>query len=47
MLDHQNRIAQIPQPLQGFQQPVVVALVQADGRLVQHVQHPGQARADL
>jgi hypothetical protein len=29
------------------QQAVVVALVQADGRFVEHVHHAGQAGADL
>ena len=33
--------------LQRLQQPGVVARVQADGRLVEHVQHAGQAAADL
>ena len=47
MLHHQHRIAQIAQLLQAGQQPGVVALVQADRRLVQHVQHPRQPRADL
>ena len=47
MLDHQHRIAQIPQARQGHQQAVIVALVQADRRLVEHIEHPGQARADL
>src|SRR3546814_2548041 len=32
---------------QGLQQALVVALVQADGGLVQHVEHTGEARADL
>ena len=35
------------QPDQGLDQPVVVALVQADRRLVQHVEHADQAGADL
>ncbi len=47
VLDHQHAVAQIAQPLEGGDQPVVVALVQADGRLVEHVHHPGQPRADL
>ena len=47
VFDHQHGVAQIPQPGQGLQQAVVVALVQADRRLVEHVQHPGQPRADL
>ncbi len=33
--------------LQRFQQFAVVALVQADGWLVQHIEHAGQAGADL
>ena len=33
--------------LQRFEQPRVVALVQADRRLVEHVEHAGEARADL
>src|SRR5690606_12659716 len=32
---------------QGVQQPLVVALVQADGRLVQHIHHAHQPGADL
>ena len=47
MLDHQHRVAEIAQAGERLQQPVVVALVQADRRLVQHVEHAGQARADL
>ena len=34
-------------PLQRGEQPVVVALVQADARLVQNVKHADQPRADL
>ena len=33
--------------LQRLQQPVVVARMQADGRFVEHVEHAGQAAADL
>ena len=32
---------------QRFEQPFVIARMQADGRLVQHVQHAAQLRADL
>ena len=35
MLDDNDGVAQVAQPLQRFQQPRVVALVQADGRFVQ------------
>ncbi|MNS29484.1 hypothetical protein D3C72_614860 [compost metagenome] len=47
MLDHQDRVAEVAQAHQAFQQAGVVALVQADGRFVQHVEDAGQAGADL
>ena len=47
VLDDDERVAHVAQPDQGLDQPVVVALVQADGRLVQDVQHADQAGADL
>ena len=47
VLDHDHGVAEVAQPLQRFQQPGIVALVQADRGLVEHVEHAGQARADL
>ena len=47
MLDHDQRVAQIAQALEGREQLVVVALVQADGGLVQNIQHAHERRADL
>ena len=47
VFDDDQRVAQVAQALQGLDQAVIVALVQADGRLIQHVQHTGQARPDL
>src|SRR5690606_4212835 len=47
VLDDDQRVAQVPQPHQGVQQPAVVPLVQPDRRLVQHVQDPDQPGADL
>jgi hypothetical protein len=47
VFDHEHRIAQVAQAAQRLQQAGVVALVQADGRLVEHIEHAGQARADL
>ena len=47
MLNHDQRVAQIAQVLEGFQKPRVVALVKADGRLVQNVQNAHQRGADL
>ena len=47
MLHHDQGVAQIPQVAQGTQQLVIVPLVQADGGLVQNIQHPRQGGADL
>jgi hypothetical protein len=47
VLDHDQGVAEVAQPDQGLDQAVVVALVEPDGGLVEHVQHPGQAGADL
>ena len=47
VLDDQQRVAQVAELLQGVEQPAVVARVQADRRLVEHVEHAAQAAADL
>ena len=47
VLDDDQRVAQIPQPQQRLDQPAVVALMQPDRRLVEHVQHADQPGADL
>ena len=47
VLDHEHRVAEVAQPDQGVDEPAVVALVQTDRRLVEHVQHAHQSRADL
>ena len=47
VLDDDQRIAQIAQVFQRPQKPVVVALMQADGRLVENIQHAHQRRTDL
>jgi hypothetical protein len=47
VLDDDYRVADIAQVLEGAEQAVVVALVQADGRFVEDVQHAHQAGADL
>ena len=39
MLHHQNGVAQVAQFLQRFQQASIVAMMQADGRFIEHVQH--------
>ena len=47
VLHHHHRVAQVAQAVQGGQEAVVVALVQADARFVEHVEDPDQAGADL
>ena len=47
VLDDDDGVAEIAQPRQRREQRAVVALVQADRRLVEHVEHAGQVRADL
>ncbi len=47
MLDHDHGVAEVAQAAQRAEQALIVALVQADRRLVQHVEHTGQAGADL
>ena len=42
MLNHDKRIAHIAQLSQGFDEAAVIALVQADGGLVEHVEHADQ-----
>ena len=47
VLDDDQRVAEVAEPGQGLDQPVVVPLVQPDRRFVQHVQHADQPGADL
>ena len=47
MLHHDDGVADVAQMHEGFQQPVIVALVQADGGFVQHIKHAGEARTNL
>lgn len=47
VLHHDHRVAQIAQMGEGLEQPLVVALMQTDGGLVQHVHDPHQASPDL
>ena len=47
MLDHQDGVAQVAQMLQGVDQSIVVALVQANAGLVQHIHHTCQPRTNL
>ena len=47
VLDHNNGITQITQVDKRTQQTFVIALVQANRRLIQHVHYTDQTRADL
>ena len=47
VLDHEHGVADVAQPHQRVDQPLVVPLVEPDRRLVEDVQHPDQAGADL
>ena len=47
VLDDDDRVAQVAQPFERAEQPLVVARVQADRRLVEDVEHADQAAADL
>ena len=47
MLDHEHGVAEVAQVAQRAEQARIVALMQADGGLVEHVEHAGQPRADL
>ena len=47
MFHNQHGVAEIAQPDQCCQQPVIVALVQANGWLVQNIQHTCQPRSNL
>jgi hypothetical protein len=47
MLDDEHRVAEVAQVDEGLEQPLIVALMEPDRRLVQHIEHPGQSRADL
>src|SRR5215467_8213536 len=47
MFDHNYGVAEVAQPLEGFEEPRIVTLMQADRRLIEHVEYAGQAGADL
>ena len=47
MLDDDHGVAEVAQSFQRDQEARVVALMQPDRRLVEHVEHAGQAGADL
>ncbi len=42
VLDDDHAVAEVAQMLERLQQPVVVALVESDRRLVEHIHHAGE-----
>jgi hypothetical protein len=47
MLDDEHRVAEVAEAELGLDEARVVARVEPHGRLVEHVEHPDQRRADL
>ena len=47
MLDHKQGVAQVTEFSQRGEEAVVVALVEADGRFVEHVHDAGQSTSNL
>ena len=47
VLDHQHGVAQVAKILQRSQQPAIVAMVQSDRRLIEHIEHAAQLRSNL
>ena len=46
VLDDEDRVSQVAQVVQDLDQPMRVAAVQADGRLVEHIERADQARSE-
>ncbi len=47
VLDDEHGVAQVAQPVQRVNQSMIIALVQTDRRLVQHIQRAHEPRANL
>jgi hypothetical protein len=47
MLDDEDRITEIAQVPQGFEQAFVIALMEADAGFIQDIKNANQASADL
>ena len=47
VLDDEDGVAEVAELFEGLDEAVVVALVEADGGLVEHVEHAAEAGADL
>ncbi len=47
VLNHNDGVAEVAQPLERLEQPRVIALMQSNGRLVEHVQHASESGSNL
>src|SRR5581483_5453150 len=47
VLDDDERVAQVAQVLERLQEPAIVARMQSNSRLIEDVEHAGEAAADL
>jgi len=47
VLDDDHRVAEVAQALERRDEAPIVALVQSDGRFVEHVEHANEVAADL
>ena len=47
VLDHEHRVAQVAEIFQRGQKAAIVAMMQSDGRFIQHVENASQFRSDL
>ena len=47
MFDDDHSITEIAQAFEGFEQAVIILLVQSNARFIQHIEHPRQAGTNL
>jgi hypothetical protein len=47
MLDDEDAVSEISQAMQRADEALVVRRMQADARLIEHIKHAGESRADL
>src|SRR4029077_10626031 len=47
MLDDEHRVAEVAQGFEGAEHASIISSMQADGRLLKHIEDAAQARADL
>src|SRR3569833_2457437 len=47
VFDNEDGVAEIAEAHEGFDEAIVIALMEADGRLVEYVEHAAESRPDL